>query len=165
MKKNSIKLIISIISIILIVSVLCGKIVKADTAPNFENIDALKAAGRNGKVKIGDTVKFEENVSSGRTDYFCYEHGEGEFKYGNYTINDIIEINGSKAKSYNNNSTVVASTENALMSYIFSGGNYSKSHLIKVTENGEEKLYVTGRNIAIWAYQNIWQNKLRKRFF
>ena len=160
MKKNIIKAIISTI-IIIFISVISVINVYAANSQTFNSVDALKAAGKGnglseGKVKIGDKVNLKENVSAGRTDYFCYEHGEGEFKYGNYTINDIIEINGNTAKSYAKNKTVDAPYENAIMSYIFSGGNYSKSHLISV----DKQLYVTGRNIAIWAYQNIWQNKL-----
>ena len=149
-KKNILKVFLSI-SIIIFVIALIGKNVYAT---RYNGVNQLKQ----GNAKLGDIINLQGSTSSGRDDIFCFEH-KGGFEGGDYKISDIIDIEGKKATSVATNKTVTKK-QNVVMGYILSKGNYSK-HMY----HQENDVYMSGRNIAIWAYQYTWMSSLGLNFF
>ena len=124
----------------------------------FNSVDELKD---DENTKVGDTINLDGNTWKGRDDYFCFEH-KGDFESGEYKIEDIIEITGKNATNKATKKTVTNKTENLIMAYILCKGNYSK---LMYMEGENPNNLMSGRNIAIWAYQHTWINSLGVNFF
>ena len=141
---------LSLMATILMITVLFVGNVNAATY-NINNVENLKNKGT-----IGQTMWLDGSDLDNRDDVFCFEH-KTAFIGGQYSIYDIVEINGKKAISKGTGKTVTKNN-NIVMNYLLFKGNYSRAMFSTDT-------YMTGRNIAIWAYQNTWINSLGNGFF
>lgn len=141
---------LSLMATILMITVLFVGNVNAATY-NINNVENLKNNGT-----IGQTMWLNGSDLDNRDDVFCFEH-KTAFIGGQYSIYDIVEINGKKASSKGTGKTVTKNN-NIVMNYLLFKGNYSRAMFSTDT-------YMTGRNIAIWAYQNTWINSLGDGFF
>ena len=143
-------LFLSIITTILMITILFVGKVDASTY-DIKTVEEMKNKGT-----IGQTMMLGGGDLRDREDVFCFEH-KTAFVGGEYTIYDIVEINGKDAKSTGTKKTATTRS-NVVMNYLLSEGNYSKAMFSK--DN-----YMTARNIAIWSYQNTWVNALGNGFF
>ena len=149
--KNYIIKAVLLITIIALVIAIIGRNVYAT---KYTGIDKLKASN----AKLGDKVDIQGSTLREREDIYCFEH-KGNFLGGEYKITDIIEIDGQKATSASAKKSV-SKEENIVMSYIISKGNYRKNMY-----QYNNSVLMSGRNIAIWAYQYTWMNALGLDFF
>ena len=148
------KILLSFIASILMITVLFASNVNA-ASYDINTAGELKNNG-----KIGDKMKLNGSDLRGREDVYCIEH-KTNFVGGQYTVYDIVEINGETATS-SGTGKKVTKDENEVMNYILFKGDYSRWMF---TTKSQNQHYMTARNIAIWGYQNTWLNALGNGFF
>ena len=154
MKNSKKRILLSIIATILMITVLFVGKVNATTY-SINSVEKMKNNGT-----MGQTIWLDGGDLRGRNDVFCFEH-KTYFYGGEYKISDIVEINGTTAKSSGTGKTATTSS-NVVMNYILFKGDYSRWMF---TTKSQDQHNMTARNIAIWAYQNTWINSLGKGFF